>query len=201
MPRDWYATYAVSASRSSDSRASDGRLLSLRAAAIDARVEVEHGAAAGVERRIARGDAAHRIRRLAMAARATALRRAGRRLPEFTAAVHPEQPGIGRVVGLHRAHVGAGERDARAQRGGRQRTLLRECARPRSDRAASAIARAASADRHGGALGAAHAGVVDPFERQLAGRARRDEEAQVGIGGDARAQLRARTRARRCSGT
>ena len=58
--------------------------------------------------------------------RSSVRRRRPRALHSCSPRLDPQQARIRGVVVLHRAHVGAGERDARAQRRQRQRALLRE---------------------------------------------------------------------------
>jgi hypothetical protein len=180
-------TNAVSASRVVGLARQRRRLLASRAAIDDARVEVDHRAGTGVELRIMGGDTAHRRRR-APWHDAQLLPDVRPGVPQLLATLDPQHAGIRDVVRLHRAHVGAGERDAGAQRGERQE---RSCAAATAaQHATSRQASATSDDGHRGALVPSNAAIVDPLERERSRLARGDEESQVRIGGNPRREPR-----------
>jgi len=89
------------------------RLLPVGAAEVDALLETERPSPRGVERRMARGDALHARPGIAVAVGAGAAGGAGLPVPRRSALEHPQHPGIGGVVVLHRADLAAHEVVAR----------------------------------------------------------------------------------------
>ena len=83
------------------------RLLLLGAAEVDALLEIDRAALRGAERRIARRNAAHRLRGVAVAVGAGLAFAAGLAAPQRLAVEHRERRGIRRVVVLHRLRAGA----------------------------------------------------------------------------------------------
>src|SRR5712692_8278035 len=95
------------------------RLLPVGAAEVDALLEVDRPSPGGVERRMARGHALHARPGITVAVGAGAAGGAGLPVPQRSALEHPELPGIGGVLVLHRARLAAHEVVARAAVGAR----------------------------------------------------------------------------------
>src|SRR5215210_39745 len=88
------------------------RALALRAAFVDALLEIDRAPGLLAEGRVAGSDPAHRGLGVAMAVGAGALGRTGLPAPQRLAVAHPQHARIGAVVALHALRLAAHEVEA-----------------------------------------------------------------------------------------